>query len=43
MIESDLKRIQEFLEFVKSLPPKEVALEQNFDGFYFAYDGLDSF
>lgn len=39
MTESDLKRIREFLEFAKSVAPKGVALEQNFDGFYVVYDG----
>jgi hypothetical protein len=39
MIEEDLERIHEFLEFAKASVKKGVALEQEFDGFCVAYDG----
>jgi len=39
MTERDFKRIWEFLNLVKSFDLRGPALEQEFDGFYVAYDG----
>lgn len=39
MDEKDLKKIHEFLEFAKSSVKRGITLEQQFDGFYVAYDG----